>query len=954
MNMQIKISHFLFFLSFAVYSFAQTIVYPINGSDQELHAAKEVRRYIYLRADTLLTIQGISSLPENGDLILVSNDNDPLLDSLRNLINHTANPGGFILKTVSTGGRQVLVIAGHDSMATLHGAYRFAEHFGVFFGLAGDAIPDARINLDILGFDEVGEPLFETRGIQPYHDFPSGPDLWNTDDYLSVISQLPKMGMNFVGIHTYTTYNSLWDYENDYQRGPEPSVWIGLPQDVNSDGTVNWSYPAHYAHTKRPNFIWGFDTWDTDQFHGGASQLFPTNGYGSDAIGEMPPDDVTSSNAVFNRVGRMLNQAFTHAQNMGVKTATGTELPLGIEVDGGDTWVRGVPTLLKERLTGMGMNPADPSTIKRLYKGIFERIMKTHPLDYYWLWSYEIWSSGGVNASEIQAFKDDVLLAQEALADLGNPFQLGHAGWRLGTVSPENPAEFEDVFPSEAPFFALWGEAEGFESLSADRVKWPATWLEYDWGLAQPQLAVYRVHEDAYAAWNKECDGLISEHWRTRMMSPNVGAMRDLMWAYGPTGTPVNKTVPPDRGAYVEDFYLDWATRQFGPEAATPIASIFAGQDWETLPHAQDWTEEMTGSYYMVPGAILPNPASWFTEQSKYSFVPQLESRRSQIVGVGNLERFDYWLKAMQALRIMGEYGCIRDDFQNAMDDEDYSSALDYRISMARLWEQVMSLMTEKATNASDLGEILNLEIVNWKQLMMNKWDAELEAGLGTPIPADANPSMQYTGSAFVRVTPARTQVYAGESLNLTVLIMQPPATATVYYRPLGTGSYTSLALTRKARGVYEVTIPAQSDDFEYYIQAETVIGNARFPVTAPDINHTVIVGPGAIAGIQSDNVLRSFELGQNYPNPFNSTTTIKYYLPRSSEVTLNIYDILGREVIKLVDERQPSGSKELQWDGKNRHGNQVASGMYIYRIIAEKFSQGQEFKQSRKMVLLK
>jgi len=196
--------------------------------------------------------------------------------------------------------------------------------------------------------------------------------------------------------------------------------------------------------------------------------------------------------------------------------------------------------------------------------------------------------------------------------------------------------------------------------------------------------------------------------------------------------------------------------------------------------------------------------------------------------------------------------------------------------------------------------------------------------------------------------------LYGGESLNLTVMIMQPPATATLYYRSLGNGSYTSIPLTNQDRGIYKVSIPAQQDDFEYYIQANTAVGSATYPSTAPEINQTVIVGPGVISGLEPDNILRSFELHQNYPNPFNATTKIQYYLPRSSEVQMSIYDLLGREVKKLIDKRQSSGLKKIEWDGKNRQGDKVASGMYIYRIIAKKFKSNQVFEQARKMILIK
>ena len=50
--------------------------------------------------------------------------------------------------------------------------------------------------------DETRKPLFELRGIQPFHDFPEGPDWWNRDGYKAVLGQLPKMGMNFFGLHT--------------------------------------------------------------------------------------------------------------------------------------------------------------------------------------------------------------------------------------------------------------------------------------------------------------------------------------------------------------------------------------------------------------------------------------------------------------------------------------------------------------------------------------------------------------------------------------------------------------------------------------------------------------------------------------------------------------------------------------------------------------------------------
>jgi hypothetical protein len=830
-------------------SFGQTIIYPAEGSLQESLAAKEVRRYVYLRTGQKLTLKKDNSIPENGDFILVANNENKILESLRDSLNYKLSPDGFIIKTVNQNSRQILVITGYDSTSTLYGAYRFAEHIGVGFSLTRDVIPDKKITLDISGFDEVGEPLLKTRGILPFHDFPEGPDLWNTDDYMVVISQLAKLGMNFIGLHTYPRWSTTMDKDGNVPQGPEPTVWIGLHKDINSDGTVKWSYPAYYAHTHRPDRIWGFAELDTDHFHAGASQLFESNSYGSDVIGETIPTDVQSSNEVFERTGRMFKIAFTHARNLGVSTAIGTELPMGLEPKGPEVdydWVRVMPPSLSERLTSLGSDPKDPSTIKKIYKGIFERIKKTHPLDHYWLWSWEVWSMHGVSNEQIDAFKNEMKIAYQALREVNAPFQLALAGWIIGTA--DNPAEFDNTLPPQVPFFGLWDQAQGFEKLSSDRVKWAATWLEEDWGLMQPQLEAHRIYADTKAALEKKCDALIAKHWRTRVLSPNIGSMKDILWVYGKTGQTIEKKLSKDKNKWLDEFYLDWATRQFGTEVAKPIAEIFTEFEKKgeggsgSMSRILGWDCDLEDSDNAVPGAIMPNPESWASEVSKYEFVAEFENLRNQIVGAGNLERFDYWLNVFKCYRIMAEYGTMRHRFEDAAENENWAEALALRKRMARSFEKLMTHEIKKISNSSDLGEIINLEILNWYQLMMLKWDTKLKEGLGKEIPADANPSMEYNGPPVMMVDAIRTNLYGDESLNLKVRIIGKPDSVTIYYRSLGEGKYKSKALTHIARGVYALTLPPQPGDFEYYLEAQTSADQIVYPVTAPNQNQTVVV----------------------------------------------------------------------------------------------------------------
>ncbi|MEL6820154.1 MAG: S8 family serine peptidase [Calditrichota bacterium] len=76
-----------------------------------------------------------------------------------------------------------------------------------------------------------------------------------------------------------------------------------------------------------------------------------------------------------------------------------------------------------------------------------------------------------------------------------------------------------------------------------------------------------------------------------------------------------------------------------------------------------------------------------------------------------------------------------------------------------------------------------------------------------------------------------------------------------------------------------------------------------------------------------------TYELAQNYPNPFNPTTTIRYRLPESAEVEIDIFNSLGQKVRTLVRSTQVAGSYEVSWDSRNDLGNQVGSGVYLYRL---------------------
>jgi hypothetical protein len=107
----------------------------------------------------------------------------------------------------------------------------------------------------------------------------------------------------------------------------------------------------------------------------------------------------------------------------------------------------------------------------------------------------------------------------------------------------------------------------------------------------------------------------------------------------------------------------------------------------------------------------------------------------------------------------------------------------------------------------------------------------------------------------------------------------------------------------------------------------------------------------GDVIGVEaSDNptMPSSFELSQNYPNPFNPSTTISYHLGENADVRIDIFNINGQLINTLVNKKQASGNHVVVWNGTNKNGNLVSSGIYFYSMTAN------SYKSVKKMTLMK
>jgi hypothetical protein len=546
------------------------IVHPGNAAPLERLAAKEIRRYLYVRTGRLVSVAPRDDLTglAKETIFICQKERFPASNfAPEELRREVAGLGDqeYLLQTFGQRGWRVCLVAGGDGPGTLYGAYRLAEKLGVRFYLHGDVVPDRRIRLELPVVEDRGRPLFRLRGIHPFHDFPEGPDWWNADDYKAVLAQLPKLRMNFFGLHTYP----------EEHPNAEPTVWIGLPEDSDPDGSVRFSYRSSYQNTLRGN--WGYEPTKTGDYYFGTDQLFESDGFGAEVMSGMIPEPKTpeDSNTLFNRTGTMLKEAFTLARALGVKTCIGTEMPLT------------VPDEVKKRLRGRGQDPSGPSAVKELYQGIFTRIRNAHPLDYYWLWTDENWTWSDASEAQVKEVVDDAKAAIEAAREIQAPFSLATCGWVLGP--PSDRTLFDRVLPKEAAVSCINREVgkspvDPMFARISGRPKWAIPWLEDDPALTSPQLWVGRMRRDAADALTYGCSGLLGIHWRTRILSPNVSALAAAAWdqTQWTESSPDSLSEGPVKGVHVslpqaaitgtteEPVYRDIRDRVYGYHLAVP------------------------------------------------------------------------------------------------------------------------------------------------------------------------------------------------------------------------------------------------------------------------------------------------------------------------------------------------------------------------------------------------
>ncbi|UCD36956.1 MAG: choice-of-anchor D domain-containing protein [Fidelibacterota bacterium] len=154
----------------------------------------------------------------------------------------------------------------------------------------------------------------------------------------------------------------------------------------------------------------------------------------------------------------------------------------------------------------------------------------------------------------------------------------------------------------------------------------------------------------------------------------------------------------------------------------------------------------------------------------------------------------------------------------------------------------------------------------------------------------------------------------------------------------------TSITIPFEYEGTYYWLVEATDDD--EFVTASNDGNPLRFAIGTP----MSLVGWDAIPA--------EFALHQNYPNPFNPASTIRFDLPEAADVTIIVYDLLGREIVRLAESRIEPGYHQVIWEGRDNTGRDVPTGIYIARLLCRYAGQARlttpAYTRSIKMLLMK
>ena len=371
------------------------------------------------------------------------------------------------------------------------------------------------------------------------------------------------------------------------------------------------------------------------------------------------------------------------------------------------------------------MNPANMATVEKLYRGMFTRILRACPTDYYWLWTPETWTWIGNTPQQFAAVVRDIQAALRALTATEFPIKFATCGWVLGPKG--NRSVLDKILPKDVAMSSINRDLgntrvnPAYASIHG-RPKWAIHWLENDGHLTAPQPYVGRMRFDAVAAHTYGCNGLLGIHWRTKAVAPNISALGAAGWnqSWSPPNVSIssishfkNTEAAHARSMPVDDFYLDYATAHFGSNVAREVRDIFCRIDGVMFPRAIRWI--------FGPGGIEPQSEPWVRVRRKWTFVDRFAALAPRVIGRTHQARFQDQLSTFRYAREQAYLGSLRGTLDAtvlkllkaavpAQRRQLLKKSLALRVKMARSWETMVRHQLAALSTRGELGTLANLE----------------------------------------------------------------------------------------------------------------------------------------------------------------------------------------------------------------------------------------------------
>lgn len=817
---------------------AGQIIVGASAPEMEKYAARELQRYLYEISGTLLPVNSDSAAIDKPTFVVGQKTTNTKINDLVNAAYFTVGPTdpgaqGYVLKKVTYNSQEVIAIAGSDAQGSLYGVYGLLDdYYGIGFYLGGDVLPDTRSTLNLVSVDEKKAPRQYIRGFLPWTNFPQSATVYSVEDYKSIIDQMTKMRLNFIHIHNYNGeagHNEM--FHNFTYNNITSRVWMA---------------------TAKSGHGWAGPPWDVAEYRFKGGDLFDDYDFGADCAlhNKMLPNM-----DVFRKGSSEFQRVLQYAHSRGVKIGLGLDINL-IPGDYGTTADN--PTVVDART---------------------DQIINDYPdLDYLMCFRSE-----GMGQGQSTIWNNIFNQMYNRIKAYAPQIKITVSGWGIdGSTSTGWPS---DVICAPISAYSA-GCVSGSEY--GTREYWGCPWLERDFNSSVHYYPYNMNLSDTITAYQNRASnmkGFLCLTWR---LTDAVDAKMSYI-AKAPWETAGRYTTS-------QSVYNDYAVKNYGSAAAADITAIINQNE----PYAHNYSEcqgtpDFTGSNRATDinkaNTQLATIDSWINSTSAAGAKARLKLLRNRIESVKTYCELDQNFPSITWSGLPGSFETWARNFRDRVTDisslGNVQSTQNRYVNLRYVAKEnsLRSSQTVKAPSHVDARGTTTGAVITWANEETNilgfnvyrgttKLNTSLLGSTVTSYSDSANGTYSYTVTAVntasqespksvpsvckagnadtdapnVVVVSAPTSGGIGQPVDVEARVLDDrtynSVSATLYYRTLGTGGWTSLTMDRRVKAIFTAKIPAgaiTTAGVEYYVSASDGTTNGYFPKTAPTIPMSLV-----------------------------------------------------------------------------------------------------------------